>query len=436
MMAGAAEIDDCRLTIDDLKPVCRQARSKIASLVLFFTCLVFCGGALGVQPTPAKQARSSSALRSMARVYMACGGYEKAQPLLETALNQAQATNASDSELCACLIDLAYLYKEQSNLSQAETMCRLGLALQEKIHHANHPYVADTLRILSEICRGQGRYEEAKSTLDRAITIMRTVRPEDGQEVAPFKVDMARLLMARGDYANAESYFKEAITVIEKSFGPEHLYTAKVRCSLATLYSLQGRNADAETLICRALPIYEKIHGPDHHFLIPLWLVKARINQTQGRMAEAQALLDKSLRVARSKPDCGRLIQSEVLSELGEFYLLSRQFSKAENVLLQAVEMFESGHPVESAAALHALARVYVEKGKYSEAQTLCRRALDILEGVSDQAHPRTANVLETLVQLNRRSGNAKEVARLEQRVEEIRVLKPAVYTPAAKSIQ
>ncbi|UCC98062.1 MAG: tetratricopeptide repeat protein [Phycisphaerales bacterium] len=265
-------------------------------LILFLTCLAFCGDALGAG---VKQTHSTAALRSMARVYMACGGYEKAQPLLETALNQAQKTNASDSELCACLIDLAYLYKEQGNLNQAETMCRLGLALQEKVHQPNHPYVANTLRILSEICRELGRYEEARTTLERAMTIIRKVRPEDGQEIAPLKVDMARLLMARGDYTDAESHFTQAIGVIETSFGPEHLYTAKVRSGLATLYSLQGRYPEAQTLIQRALPVYEKVHGPDHHFLIPLWLVQARISQAKGETAQAQRLLDKSLRVAR-----------------------------------------------------------------------------------------------------------------------------------------
>ncbi len=405
------------------------------SLLLLGSPAALGAGRLNANGTPAKQSQSSLALRSMARVYMACGDYQKAQPLLERALNQAQAANVSDAELCACLIDAAYLYKEQGNLSQAETMCRLGLAMQEKIHHANHPYVADTLRILSEICRGQGRYEEAQSTLEQAIAIIRKVRPEDGQEVAPFKVDMARLLTARGDYTNAESYFKDAIGAIDKSFGPEHLYTAKVRCSIAALYSLQGRDAEAQALISRALPIYEKVHGPDHHFLIPLWLVQARINQTNGRMAEAQVLLDKSVRVAR-KTGCGHLIQGEVLTELGQFYLANKQLSKAQDALLQAVEMFENSQAVESAAALHALARVYVEKGKYNEAQNLCRKALTVLEGSSGQAHPRTSDVLETLVQLNRTSGNTKEVARLEQRVEEIRVPKPAAYAPAVKSIQ
>jgi hypothetical protein len=98
--------------------------------------------------------------------------------------------------------------------------------------------------------------------------------------------------------------------------------------------------------------------------------------------------------------------------------------------------MFENSRAVESAAAQHALARLYVEKGKYSEAQNLCRTALAMLESGSGQAHPSTAEVLETLVRLSRTSGNTKEVARLEQRVEEIRVPKPAAYAPAAKSIQ
>ena len=435
-MAGALDIVDWRLSIADFKSKIENRKPKITSLVLLFTCLIFSSDVLAAQARPRPQnTQSSLALRLMARVYMACGDYQKAQPLLETALKQAQVTNVSDSELCACLIDAAYLYKEQGNLSQAETLCRLGLSLQEKIHNPNHPYVADTLRILSEICRGQGRYQEAQSTLERAMAIIRKVRPEDGQEIAPFKVDMARLLSARGDYANAELYFKDAIGVIDKSFGPEHLYTAKVRCSMAALYALQGRNAEAQTLVSRARPIYEKVHGPDHYFLIPLWLVQAKIDQAAGRTAEAQTLLDKSLRVAR-KADCGRAIQGEIVTELGRFYLQNKQLSKAQDALQEAVEMLETSQTVESAAALHALAKVYVEKGKYDDAQDLCRRALAVLEGTSGQTHPGTADVLETLVQLSRTSGNTKELARLEQRVEEIRVPRPATYTPAPKSIQ
>ena len=152
----------------------------------------------------------------MARVYMASGGYEKAQPFLVKALDLARETKASDSETSACMLDLAYLYKNQGRLAEAEATCLSGLELQIKAYSRSHPYVAYTLRILSEIYFKQARYREAVEALERALTIVRGYSLEDGRELAPFKVDMARLLAAEGDYIKAEEYFTDAIETIEK----------------------------------------------------------------------------------------------------------------------------------------------------------------------------------------------------------------------------
>ena len=93
-------------------------------------------------PRPIGRTNSCSSLRSMGRVYMASGGYEKAQPFLEKALHLAKETNASDSEVSACMLDLAYLYKNQGRWLKAETTCLSGLELQEKSYSQSHPYVA------------------------------------------------------------------------------------------------------------------------------------------------------------------------------------------------------------------------------------------------------------------------------------------------------
>ena len=130
--------------------------------VLFCGSLVLGLGTMRAWAASVETAYSCGSLRSMARVYMASGGYQKAQPFLERALHLAQGTNASDGELCACMLDLAYLYKNQGRLDEAERMCRSGLELQEKVYQESHPYVAHTLRILSEICRGRARYREAQ----------------------------------------------------------------------------------------------------------------------------------------------------------------------------------------------------------------------------------------------------------------------------------
>jgi tetratricopeptide (TPR) repeat protein len=103
------------------------------------------------------------------------------------------------------------------------------------------------------------------------------------------------------------------------------------------------------------------------------------------------------------------------------------------------LKVFEGSQGTNSdrtAIALNSLAKVYINQGKYSKAQSLCRRALDIFESIFDKYHPNVADVLETLVQLHRETGNMAEVAALEQRVEEIRVRKLVSYAPIAKAIE
>ncbi len=289
----------------------------ITVLVMLFTSFVLAPRVAGTETTGPKKAYSHVSLRAMARVYMASGSYDKARPFLETALDLAKSTNASDSDICVCTLDLAYLYKNQGKLDEAETTCLAGLKLQEGIYGTKHPYVALTLRILAEIYRGQGRFQEATDCLERALTIMRAVESDDDPAVAPFKVDMARLLVAKGDLEQAESYFNAALPVIEGSYGPSHLYTAKVLTSVATLRVLQGRCDQAEKLISRALPIQERIYGENHHSLVPAWLAMSRIHQARGDLARAKALLAKSLSAAEDQSDSGHLLT--VLETLTQF---------------------------------------------------------------------------------------------------------------------
>ena len=296
-------------------PLTRFQKAIIAG-VLFCSSFILPVGTAAA--STAKADKTHTSLRAMARVYMASGSYDRAQPLLATALDLAKASNAPDSDVCACALDLAYLYKNQGNLNEAETICLSGLELQEKVHGPRHPFVAYTLRILGEIYRRQGRFREATDSLDRAMAIMRRVSDEDDPDMAPVKVDMARLLVAKGEFAQADSYFSEAIAVIEGSYGPTHLYTTRVLTSMAALRVLQGRYAQAEALISRALPVQEKVYGPNPHFLVPAWLVMAKIHKDKGDLTNAKMLLAKSLSAAEERPAAGRLI--EVLETLAELH--------------------------------------------------------------------------------------------------------------------
>jgi tetratricopeptide (TPR) repeat protein len=325
----------------------------IIVLVLFFSSFVLPAKVAGAETIGPGTAYSHASLRAMARVYMASGSYDKAEPFLESALDLAKSTNAPDADVCACSLDLAYLYKNQGKLAEAEMMCLTGLELQKGVYGPKHPYVALTLRILGDIYRRQGRFREATACLEQALTIMRAVENEDDPAMAPFKVDMARLLVAKGDLAKAESCFDEALAVIEGSYGPRHLYTTRVLTSMATLYVLQGRHDEAEQFISRALPIQEKMYGTNHHFLVPAWLTMSRIHQARGDLALAKALLAKALRVAEGQSDSGRVLP-----------------------------------------------------------------------------------VLETQVQLAQKSGDTKQSAKLQRRIDKIRAGRQYAYAPVARAIQ
>ena len=253
---------------------------------LFLSSVAIAAGNLNVS----ENFNSCRSLRSMARIYMACGDYAKAQPLAEQALIMAKDTNASNAELCSSLIDLAYLYKDIGRLEDAESLCSLGLRLQEKVYYKDHPYIAYTLRILSDIYQGQGRYTEAQLTLDRAMDVMLKSHPADEPVMAPFLVDKAKLLAAQNDLAESEIYYQKALNLINNSYGPDHLYTATVLGNVASLYVQEGRYSEAESLIIRTLAIQEKVYGPNHRFLAPTLATMAKIRRANGNNISAEKL--------------------------------------------------------------------------------------------------------------------------------------------------
>jgi len=227
---------------------------------------------------------------------MSYGEYAKAQPLAEKALNQARIQGAEDSELALCLIDLATLYNYQGKLVDAERLCKSGLSIQKKLLYKYHPYLACTVRLLSSIYYEQGRYSEAMSVLNEAVSIMHNYHiTDDDVAMAPFFVDNAKILMAQGNLDQAESYYKRAMSSININYGPNHLYTANVIVGIAKLYILQERYSEAEELINRAITVQEKAYGPDHHLVSTSWLTKAAICQRNGDLVRAEKLVSKSL---------------------------------------------------------------------------------------------------------------------------------------------
>ena len=239
--------------------------------------------------------RSHKLLRSMARVYMAYGQYDKAQPMAEQALALAMKDQDSDTEVAMCLIDLATLYRDQGKLTDARRRCEQGLKLQQAALYEGHPHVAYSWRTLSSIYLEQDMYGEAAGAMDKAMAIMLESHSPEDKALAPFRADIANILVAQGKLQEAQSSYKQIMASINESYGPNHLYSAKVLANIAQLYVLQEKYDQAEKLIDQSIAAQEKIYGSTHHFMASSWMTKARICKAKGDHKQAKELIDRAL---------------------------------------------------------------------------------------------------------------------------------------------
>ncbi len=238
-------------------------------LILLLTVLLANSAMAGRAPRPTRQKRSKT-IQAMVKVYMSYGQYEKARPMAEKALRLAKRAKASDEDLAAHILDLAFIYEKQAKFDRAEDLCFKAKKLQEKAYYKDHPHIAYTLRILSSIYLQQGRYSDAQYTLDQAIDIMLKCHSLDDKPVAPFLVDMADVLLARGQYDKAQEHYQLALDVLNKGYGQDHPYTAAVSGRMAKLLTIQNNYVQARELIDKT---YQISYARSIYLIEDIWLI-------------------------------------------------------------------------------------------------------------------------------------------------------------------
>lgn len=276
-------------------------RTFVKSLHAWVVCfLMLAAAGSSLEAAIAKQdpVKSARMLRSLGRLYMAYGQYDRAEQYIQTALEKAGNPAGDSSERAICLIDMATLYSYQDRLAEAEAMFARGLEAQRAAIGDRHPYVAHTLRNLSAVYRKQGELEKAGAVLDEAFAIMLDYHVPENRVLTPFYIDRAVLLSEQGNREEAEPIFVEMLERIVENFGRQHLYTAEVQKGLARLYLNAGDYGKAGEMLDSALAIQQKIYGPKHQLLIGSYLLMAQVWQGRHEEQQMQACFDKAVAAA------------------------------------------------------------------------------------------------------------------------------------------
>ena len=150
-----------------------------------------------------------------------------------------------------------------------------------------------------------------------------------------------------------------------------------------------------DDVIAQMPPLLDKIRaqgGEDNQLYYISMLILARAHHSTGRFSEAVPLLQRIVDVQQRRYGSGSHELEIALNELAvEQYFLAR-YSEAEPLFKRALALLEglgAANTQDQARVMSNLARVYQELGRYAEAESLFKQAFVIFEKVRNQLYQR-----------------------------------------------
>jgi len=290
---------------------------KKTYILLFLITLICVQSLYGSEPS------NSGNIRSVARMYISNGDFQKAHTLAEQALRIAKY-NASENEIANCLLDLAYLCNEEGKFPAALKYAQQAIDIQKKTLAGTHPYIAYSLRTLSSIYFNQQKLELAQTTLTSAISIMLKNHAAEDRTLSQFYIDMGKILTAQSKYSDADFYFSTAGKIINAAYGPEHLYAAIADSEIAKLRLLENNIPLAEQLITSSILIQQKTYGSSNPMLASSQLTLAKICLIKADFSKAKELAASCLETI--KQNCSS--SHPLIKEANEILLATNVIAK------------------------------------------------------------------------------------------------------------
>lgn len=261
---------------------------RVGLSVIFITMMAFSSSAM------AKQKPSAKGLKSMARIYMAGGNYEKAKVYSARALSAAR-DGSQTSLLAGCLMDMAWVELHLGNLLKARSLATEGINRQIATYGASHRYVATSLRTLASIDKEMGNYDKAIGSLLSSMKIMKQQSDFEQRDVAPIQIDYGYCLEMRGELEKASLEYESAFEIIRKVYGPNHIFAANTASRVARFYASIGEYGKAKQLLDMALPVQKEVYGEYNIAMLDSLKTEAIIFESKGERSKSQNAMNQAL---------------------------------------------------------------------------------------------------------------------------------------------
>ncbi len=358
------------------------------------------------------QPRTQAAfMESMGRVFIVLGEFERAEPLLQRAVEIRQGFAGEDElALAQALHHQATLLDQQGRYDEAEAPILRSVEIRER-ELGDHVDLGTSLNTLGNVLWHQDRLDEAEVVHRQALALRERILPPDHPDIGQSLHNIGALRYFAGDLAEAERLWRRSAEIEEAAHGPDNWNLATSLHTLAIVCQDQDRFDEALALENRSLTIRETVLGPDHPHVALSLTTLGNIYRGMERPVEAEAPIRRAIAIAEDAwgPTHGEVFWmrrslARTLIDLGQFGAAEAELTD----LLETVEAAESGDEI--SGVFEIFSELYARQGLYAEAERYSLQAITLLQDESPDS-PWVGLATAGLARVYRDAGRLDEAA-------------------------
>ena len=260
----------------------------------------------------------------------------------------------------------------------------------------------------------EGNFTQVELALKAALVAANKLGPAT-HEAALALDQLGSAYFILGRMQSSEHSFLGAIRIWEKSAVTPNFPLAKSLSGLVDVYLHTGRLLAAERLPLQSVLNALEAGGAPANQLALLVEAIALVHSEAKRFEQAESMYLRALNLWRSSADSDKRTIAVVLGNIGDFYAVHGQYSKAESYLEQSIEAWSLlGAPrPESIQPLLNLASIQEKLRRNEKAAQLLERALGLIDKHLSPDHPLLVLALENYADVLRslKRGTAAKAA-------------------------
>ena len=365
------------------------------------------------------------------------GDYAGAELHLASAVLDGERRQSPADKRILLRLELAAAQRKQAaqrgsgsnseKLAAAEQTIRSALHLATKV--GEHALALQCVDELATIVADQGNLAGAELIMQEATQIEGKVKRRDPLMAARLLQRLARLRHSYGKTREAAEAMTECVAIHEQVLGADHVQTAQCMSQLGAMHHALGNHAETQRYLRRVLKVHEQNAGLESAAAAPDVQALTESLEATGDIDAAVAIWERVLSLKLRVVGANQDEIADLQASLAQRYIGWRRYSRARELLMEAVGTFKRTGGRKLAFGYELLSMLEEEAGLYHEAIRELGRAGKVWESIQTEHLDELVQNLEHRIFLFTQLRQDKEARYLR---EQLTALTPTVRLTAA----